>query len=275
MDTFQEMRSVNQLLQEFGLDEKERQVYVLLLKMDWSTALQISRLSSIKRPTLYRVLDSLLKKGLVEQQLDDKTTYYSAANPKSFESLVIEQEKKTILLQNNLNVLQNRLTVLAQNPSDATSVKFYRGVKGLQTMEWRMCEVPNSETLIFGIAQWDKVLGENFAEEIRSERMKKNIYVREILNEDTIQPITTDGTTTWTQNKQYTKKYFHHRSISREIMDIRNEIMLLPTSIMIYSFSDADPVGIEMVGANYANFMRQLFELSWMQAKAVDEFGGE
>src|SRR4030042_5027558 len=97
---------LKQTLQNFGLNQNEQEVYLLLTKDGWITALELSRKSSLKRTTLYRILESLLQKGLVETQIGDKTTQYNAADPKQFESLVIEQENKVKKLRDSLSELQ-------------------------------------------------------------------------------------------------------------------------------------------------------------------------
>ena len=130
---------LHQSLKLFGLNEKEQEVYLLLIKHDWITALELSRHSSIKRTTVYRILESLTKRGLAEVQIGDKTTHYNAADPKQFESLVLEKEKKAKQLRNSLNDLQQFFQPLMSSNIRDTSVRFYqRGswskTNGVETM---------------------------------------------------------------------------------------------------------------------------------------------
>src|SRR3990167_4273666 len=100
---------INEVLAQFGLDGKEREVYLLLLKQNWITALGLSRLTNISRPTLYRVIERLIKKGLVEVQLGDKTTHYNATDPQQFEILVHEQELKAKKMRSAFEELQGEI----------------------------------------------------------------------------------------------------------------------------------------------------------------------
>ena len=104
-----ENMELKKALKIFGLDEKEQEVYLLLCKHSWITALELSRHSPIKRTTLYRILESLTRKGLIEVQIGDKTTHYNAADPQQFESLGIEQEKRTKKLRQSLDDIQSQL----------------------------------------------------------------------------------------------------------------------------------------------------------------------
>jgi sugar-specific transcriptional regulator TrmB len=49
-----------------GLTQKEAAVYLALLQTKKGTALTVAKQANIKRPTVYLVLNSLIKKGLVK-----------------------------------------------------------------------------------------------------------------------------------------------------------------------------------------------------------------
>ena len=74
---------IQEALGKFGLSENEQEVYLLLLKRGWSTALQLARAGKVKRTTLYRVLETLAQKGLVETQLMIKPPFTMPRTPNS------------------------------------------------------------------------------------------------------------------------------------------------------------------------------------------------
>lgn len=270
------MSEIMELLQRFGLTKNEAEVYLLLAKTEWITVLDLSRKITIKRSTLYRILEALQNKGLVEIQVDDKTTYYKAATHKTFESIVTNKETEVNNLKSCLDDLALQLRLLTTISSQTqTTVRFYRGKAGVQALEWKMCEKPKTELWIFGCNQWFERVSQDFAEQIRQERVIKKIISREILNPQNADKTAPDGTTSWTKNKEYALKHYLHRYINEEVLDIQNEINLSETTIYLYSFQKDEMVGIEIVNPGYARLMRQLFKLVWNQAKPVDEFGGE
>jgi sugar-specific transcriptional regulator TrmB len=266
---------ITQSLKTFGLNEKEQEVYLLLTKHGWITALELSHLSPIKRTTLYRILESLTRRGLVEVQIGDKTTHYNAADPKQFESLIIEQEKIATRMRDSLAQLHSQLTILSSTKSDTTKVRFHRGVRGLKSMEWKMCKKPNMEVLIIGSDEWSSALGKDFAEKIRQEKVRQRITIREILNPENFEPIPADGSVSWTSNKEFVLNHYLHRRIRKKILDIRNEIIITPDAVLIYSFQETEVVGIEIASKTFTDLMRQLFEMVWNQAEVVDNFGGK
>src|SRR3989344_3527559 len=82
--------NIEQSLELFGLDELQQKVFLTLGRSNWSTVVQLSRICDIKRPNLYRILETFTDKGLIETRLDDKTTYYRAADSKMLEHLLLK-----------------------------------------------------------------------------------------------------------------------------------------------------------------------------------------
>ncbi|MBI5457665.1 winged helix-turn-helix transcriptional regulator [Candidatus Kaiserbacteria bacterium] len=68
-------------LRTMGLDEKEANIYLALLKRPRMTVSQISRETSIKRASCYEYIDQLLAKDYVTREPSGKRTYYSAVAP--------------------------------------------------------------------------------------------------------------------------------------------------------------------------------------------------
>ena len=265
------MKQLKNILEEFGLNKNEVKIYEALSQHQWKTALEISRLTNIKRTSLYRNLEDLLKEGLIRQQVDDKTTYFNIANPNQFKKLVNEARGRAESLS---NAFADLLQSIPEEPTDkaSTTVRFHRGQRALEGMEWQMTRIPNSQLLIFGCDQWAGALGKDFAEQIREEMVKNNILSRELLNEDQAESIPESGKVSWTNNTTYVKEYFQHRVISKDILDIQNEIYILPSYVYFHSFQNQEYVGIEIISQSYTNLMKQLFELTWNQAKSIDSF---
>jgi sugar-specific transcriptional regulator TrmB len=268
--------NIKQTLKSFGLEEKEQEIYLLLLKHDWQTVLEISKLSPIKRTTLYRVLESLQKKGLIEMKLDDKTTFYSAASPNQFKSLVLEQEDETKNLKTALPNLLDSLNALTSIRPGETTVRYYRGLRGLKQLEWKKYEEPNKQILVFGAKlQWMDVLGRSFAEQIRDEAVAKNIQIKELLNENAIEPIMEGIKTSWTDNQEYVLKHFQHRQILKKKLHITQDLYITHNGIHFHGYREGDLVGIEIISDDFSKMFGQIFKSFWNQATVVDKNGGQ
>ena len=83
-------------LQEIGLSEKEAQMYLALLQVDSESIQELAKRTGINRTTVYPVLETLKKKGLVSEIQIGKKTYYSAASPERLETFI---ERQKVLLE--------------------------------------------------------------------------------------------------------------------------------------------------------------------------------
>lgn len=263
------------ILKNFGLTPNEREVYLLLARSSWSTVLSLSQKTNIKRTTLYRIIDLLQKKGLVEMRVDDKTSYYKAGDPKNFESLIVDQEKKTKIMRNQLNMLQGHISLLTKKNPDQISVNFHRGTRGIQALEWKMAEEKNAQIFVFGNDSWRKLLGPDFSETIRAEHVAKNLLIKEILNPQNDKPIPKSGLVEWTKNTDYIFHHYQHRTIETQLLPIQNEFYVFEEKIVLFSLEKDEIAGIEISNKNYAQLLRQMFKIMWNQAKIIDAFGGE
>lgn len=263
---------INEDLGLFGLNGQEQRVYLLLARLGWSTVLQISRHCQIKRTTLYRLIESLVRKGYVQTQVGEKTTFYNIAPPDSFETSILELEEKSKRMRRSIDTIKEYTQRMLETKLDETNLIYYKGIRGLKQMEWYVrAGTPNIEWQAFDSLQWTKILGTEFAEQMRQECVEKNIRVRGISNSE--DPISNDGTTTWTKNTRYTTKYYRHRVISKKIIDIKQDIFITPDSIIFWGVKTNDEVAIQIKNKDYAVMMKQLFEYIWNQAKVIDIFG--
>ena len=220
---------------------------------------------------LFRILESLIHKGLVITQVGQKTTFYNTASIDSFEGMALESENKTSQMRNSIEKIKKHLTSLSNIKLTETTLLYYKGLRGLKQMQWKIREKPNTEVVVFDSLKWGDVVGADFAENLRQINVDKNVRFRSISNsEPSIAP---DGTTSWTTNKKYTTKFYRHRLISRKILDIQQDIFITPDSIVYWGVKTGDEVAVQITNIEYAAMMKQIFEFMWDKAKAIDKFG--
>lgn len=265
--------NLEETLTLFNLNDKEKEVYLFLAKSNWSTVLTLSRNISIKRTTLYNILDGLIDKGFVDIKIEDKTTYYNVSGIEKIQIAIEKQKSVVNKMEDSLKILNSNLSLLANIDNTKTSIHFYRGVSGVESAEWKAAIEKNTETLILSNTQWRTETGKEFTEKIRQQRLDNNSPVRELLNSDSFTIIPKNCEVSWTTNKEYLKKLYRHRQIDKKILDISNETLIFKDSIYFYSFSNNEVVVIEIVNKGYANMLRNLFEIAWNQAEVKDDLG--
>jgi len=117
-------------LEEIGLSEKEAKIYLALLKFDSANIQEITNKSKINRTTVYPVLETLTKKGLVSEiQVQGKTSY-EAAPPERLETFV---ERQKVVLQEKSDRLKDiipQIKSVQRESGERPIIKFFEGRDG-------------------------------------------------------------------------------------------------------------------------------------------------
>lgn len=118
-------------LQDIGLNDKEATVYLSLLSVEHASVLDLAKKTKIKRPTVYVVLESLSKKGLVSETTIGKKTHYQAEPPERLETFV---EKRKIALEESQRTLKDvipQIKSVQRESGEKPIVKYFEGKEGI------------------------------------------------------------------------------------------------------------------------------------------------
>lgn len=114
-------------LQEIGLNEKEAGVYLALLQVDSASIVDIAEKTKIKRPTVYVVIETLAKKGLVSEVEIGKKTHYAAEPPERLETFV---ERQKVVLDEHARRLKEvipQIKSIQREGGERPVIKFFDG----------------------------------------------------------------------------------------------------------------------------------------------------
>lgn len=118
-------------LQEIGLNEKEAAIYLALLQVDSASVVSLADKTKIKRPTVYVVLETLAKKGLVSEVEIGNKTHYAAEAPERLETYV---ERQKIVLEEHARRLKDvipQLKSVQREGGERPIVKYFEGKEGI------------------------------------------------------------------------------------------------------------------------------------------------
>jgi sugar-specific transcriptional regulator TrmB len=247
-----------QLLQ-FDLDEVEVQIYLALLENGPKNPLDLSRETSINRTKIYRYLDRLKRKRLVEESDLGRGLMLKAASPDTLQLLVAETEQKLKSQKELLPEILKEIAVLPQNAPSLFDIKHYHGDEGLKQMLWNHLAA-KKELYIFGYQYRNDIVGKSFAETVRSEQVNRKIVVKEIENE-------TDQGNYWYTDVPNWGLYYQSRYIPPQILRIRQYQAIFNNTISIMNWTDNNKVGIEITNESFANMYKQIFNKFWVVAK--------
>src|SRR3989338_8744923 len=90
-DTTKSGQRLTDVLIKIGLSEHEATVYHSALALGPSTVLALSRASGVRRTTVYSVIETLKRKGLMAEELKGFKTIFFANSPNKLEQVLEER----------------------------------------------------------------------------------------------------------------------------------------------------------------------------------------
>lgn len=122
-----------QTLTQAGLSAEQAQIYEVLLKQGPSSARKVAQNTPLKRSLVYKILDDLIKLGLVEKaDAIGKISIFTPAHPLKLKEFVERQEQKAKTAQVALDGLMGSLTSDFNLASGKPGIQFYEGLTGLE-----------------------------------------------------------------------------------------------------------------------------------------------
>jgi sugar-specific transcriptional regulator TrmB len=160
---------------EYGLSVKEVDIYLALLKAGDSTAARLSELTGVRRSTVYEVLESLKKRGLVTFVNKNKKTFFIGENPSTLIFLLKEKQEK-------INRILPGLNKLVSSSAEKPRVQVFEGKIGIKNAVEDMLNF--KEILIYGASSTGDEVFEHYTENFARRRVKKKVFVRAVLEKD-------------------------------------------------------------------------------------------
>ncbi len=120
------MKNVN-ILEKLGLTSNEQAIYLALIKSGPITISNLSELTGIHRPLIYKALPSLRESGLVTITPKGKQKLYNAESPAKLKLLVEN-------LSQEIDNLVPQLKSVYQSREQRPIVKFLEGEKGIMSV---------------------------------------------------------------------------------------------------------------------------------------------
>lgn len=245
-------------LTAIGFSEKEAKVYVTVLELNEALPSSISRLSGVKRPNTYLILEQLQKKGLLSHVKKDSHLYYRAVDPKTF----IDQEvNKSKTVESSLKELKTALPdlfSLHQDAAQTPQMSVYKGKAGLiQIMEDTL--TTKTELLCWANPTVVFSLLEDYYPTYIKKKVKRKIWLRGIFCRDEI------GERFKAKGKDELREVY---LIPKDEYPFKNEINIYDDKVTIISHEDQ--IGVIIQNKNIADTQRAIFNLAYNLLKKRD-----
>ncbi len=168
------MQTINEL-RELGLDDNEIKVYLSCLAEGGLDVKGIAQKSGLIRTTVYGVLQSLMKKGLVSIVKKEGVKFFRAASPKELLS-IIEQKKAKIS-----SIIPELEKIRSAVPS-FYNIEFFEGRNGVKTITNDIISIPNQIVKVVGAGKKWLEFSESFATIYYRKKKEQNVRTKTILN---------------------------------------------------------------------------------------------
>lgn len=235
------------ILEDVGLSEKESEVYVALLSLGSATILQIARETTVKRSTIYPIIESLKHKGLVKIEIKGFKQKYAAENPEVLKG--IYDTKKV-----RLNDAIAELTSMHNLQGGEGLIKYYQGLQSVKNIYENLLEDIQSGEDYLVIADqhlWydlDKDYFQNFIER----RSKLNINIKLLLTDSEIAH----------EHKKYEKNYNEEIRILPKETSLTTNLIITPRKVVIQQLT-TPIMAIVVENKSIINMHKELFDMLW------------
>jgi len=234
------------ILEGTGLSSKEAKVYLTLLEIDEAPVSVIARMSNLKRPSTYLILESLIEKALVSSFSHLNIKYFKAANP---DKLFRSQKNQLERLKNALPELKGIYAKYLTKPD----MTVYEGYNGLKDIMEDTLTVNNKELLVWANAEVSvhSILKDYFPVYIK-EKVANNIWVKGIVNDNTL-------------GREFANKgeaeLRELKFVESSKFPFKNEINIYDDKVAIISHKDQ--IGIIIQNQDIADTQKSIFNLCY------------
>lgn len=239
------------LFDQMGLKQKERDTFLRLLELGAQPVSVISKHLGIPRPSMYLILESLRKKGFVEEFERDKVKYAKCIPVKNMPS-IIDARKRALdetaqVLEKSLPELESLENKLSITPK----VRFLEGKEGVRRMYEQILKEPEFWAC-FNPEMVKKLMPE-YHHKIPQTIRENGGKVRELL---------VDCEEAHEYKKSYESSH-HEIKILPKGTTFSSDLILCKDKMYMIAFGEKQISATEMVSPSLVETQKALFELLW------------
>ena len=253
---------VNNKLKTFliklGLDNQESDIFASLYRLGPATVFQLAKESKINRTTLYRRIEEIQQKGLLETIVEEKRLLVKTVDFAQLENLVLQKADEAEFLQKNIPIIKSLLNSEYGMIQPGTKVLFYKGQEGIRQMVWHTLRA-KSEIVGFTFRDLTEAVGLKFASRWHEEFLVRGLRMRDIIGDEYLN----------NQKKEfaYSREVFQSRYLPSSILSIDHQTDIYDDVVAFYNWHEGEVFGVEIQNDKVASMQRQIFEILWGMGK--------
>lgn len=125
---------MEEILSKIGLSSQESRTYLALLQIVESQTGALCKETNIASSNIYGVLDSLIKKGLVNYRIQNNIKIFMASSPDVLNDLFLDKQKELDDERKKVNEVISKLKKNRSIKEETSNYKYYEGLSGIKGM---------------------------------------------------------------------------------------------------------------------------------------------
>ncbi|TSD02039.1 MAG: Transcriptional regulator, TrmB [Parcubacteria group bacterium Athens0714_25] len=242
------------LLEESVFTGKEARVYLALLELGRGNVTEIAKISGLKRPIIYVLLEGLIKRGYVSELPERKINTYQATDP----SVILVQLKG---ITRNFSEMLPILRTLGNKSGKKPKIRYYDTEEGILRI-WDG-EMNNAKDAFF-ISSYQRI-EDRFSGKIAEwiKKAQKGIIESGFRHLISDSPYEIELAKKFIQVNQRVK-------ILPELKDSHMDFTIYDNKLAITSLEE-NPFIVVIESDELVRSMRPLFELAWEKGKSLEK----
>ena len=234
-------------LTSFGLAENEAELYLCALAMGPSSILNLARASSLKRSTVYALVETLKKKGLMRIDMRGFKSAVVAEPPQHLEQMLEERQR---LLKATIPELEK---IVGLSGSEGF-LRYHQGIEGIKGVYQQLLKDVRvgEDYLVISNPQYLMNLAPDFFERFFEKRARLPIRIRLLLQDGPMAR----------KFKESERRFNQQVSILPTSTNLKTNLIIIPKRVVIHQLTPPD-LAIVIENPSVVQLHQQLFEIIW------------
>ena len=142
------MEKIKEIFSKIGITEQGARVYLALLELKEAQTGRLCGVTDIASSNIYKVLDSLMQKGLVSYRLKNNIKIFMPSPPESLNELFLEKQKRLDEERKEVTMLISQLKTKKVKKEPYSNYKYYEGMVGVKSMWHEINSVMDNKEVI-------------------------------------------------------------------------------------------------------------------------------
>lgn len=251
------MNSVIEYLKHLDLSETEAKIYLTLIENGPKRVRELAESVGLKRTTTYFHIDSLIKKGLIAEEVKGSGARIVANPPQWLKYLVDNKIKTAQILQEQYPTIVKTINTAfskSQTPEEETEIKYFTGIKSVEFIYEEAFKGNELRSYVY-LAEPKIIFSDNISLMSNAFNKNKNLKIWEIFYDS---PLAKEQAS---QVISKNNRYFY-KLMPKDLKLTSEDILIYDGKVAIINYK-TKITGVVLQNINYYNNSKELFDFIW------------